>query len=209
MLHLSFKVVYERAVTATDSNFTSDVIQMKQKNVKFVEILANPPIIANFMSAAAQQNYHPVVTTPGQGYDPATLALGGSAVEGLYTDTPSTLYFNKDEARRIPAVALYQKWMAQAAPNVGIDLFSAYGWAEGQLFVQAARSAGPKLTRPALLTALRGISSFSSGILAPGHPSSKEPGWCYVLTKVVHGGFTRVDSPATDYRCDVGFFRAG
>lgn len=209
MQHLGYKVVYERAVAATDSNFTSDVIQMKQKNVKFVEILANPPIIANFMAAAAQQGFKPVITTPGQGYDQGTLSQGGSAVEGLYTDTPSALYFNKDDAARIPEVALYQKWMGTAAPGVALDLFSVYGWAQAELFVQAARKAGAKLTRPALLAALGGIPTFSDNILAPGGPAKKQAATCYVLTKVVNGAFVRVDSPASSYRCDGTFFRTG
>jgi ABC-type branched-subunit amino acid transport system substrate-binding protein len=209
MLHLGYSVVYERSVGPTDSSFTSDVIQMKSKNVKFVEILANPPIIANFMAAAVQQDFHPIVTTPGQGYDEATLSQGGSNVEGLYTDTPSALYFNKDEAKRIPAVALFQKWMAQAAPGISLDLFSVYGWAQADLFVRAATKAGPKLTRPAIMTALQGISSFSDDILAPGYPSTKGPATCYVLTKVVKGAFVRVDTPPTSYRCDGPFFHSG
>jgi ABC-type branched-subunit amino acid transport system substrate-binding protein len=209
MKHLGYNVVYERAVTPTDSNFTSDVIQMRQQNVKFVVLEANPPIIANFMAAAAQQGFKPVVTTPGQGYDPATLSQGGSAVEGLYTDTPSALYFNKDDAAHIPEVALYQKWMATAAPGVGLDLFSVYGWGQAELFVQAARKVGPKLTRPALLSALASIETFADEILAPGGPATKRDATCYVITKVVKGSFVRVDTPPTSFRCDGSFYRTG
>lgn len=209
MQHLGYKIVYERAITPTESNFTSDVIQMRQKGVKFVQLEANPPIIANFMAAAVQQGFKPTVTTPGQGYDPATLSQGGSAVEGLYTDTPSALYFNSDEAARIPEVALFQKWMATAAPGVGLDLFSVYGWGQAELFVQAARKVGAKLTRPALLAALGTIDTFSDNILAPGGPAAKRAATCYVLTKVVHGAFVRVDSPAASFRCDGTYFRTG
>ncbi|MDX6214613.1 MAG: hypothetical protein QOG99_197 [Frankiales bacterium] len=209
MQHLGYKVVYERAITPTESNFTSDVIQMRQKNVKFVEMEANPPVIANFMAAAAQQGFKPVVTTPGQGYDRATLSQGGSAVDGLYTDTPTALYFNKDDAARIPEVALYQKWMATAAPGVGLDLFSVYGWGQAELFVQAARKVGPLLTRPALLSALGTIATFSDKVLAPGGPATKRPATCYVLTKVVNGAFVRVDTPPATFRCDGTFYRTG
>jgi hypothetical protein len=99
--------------------------------------------------------------------------------------------------------------MGTAAPGVALDLFSVYGWAQAELFVQAARKAGAKLTRPALLAALGGIPTFSDNILAPGGPAKKQAATCYVLTKVVNGAFVRVDSPASSYRCDGTFFRTG
>jgi ABC-type branched-subunit amino acid transport system substrate-binding protein len=209
MASLGYNIVYTRAVGATDSNFTSDVIRMRSNGVKFVELLTSGAMISEFMQAAAQQNYAPVVTTPGQSYDVAVLKQGGSAVNGLYADMPNALYFSPTEAQTLPAVGLLQTWMQRAAPGVGIDLFSAYGWSEAQLFVQAVRAAGPKVTRAAVVKALQAVKSFDAdGLMAVGYPATKAPTVCYVIVKVVNGQYQRVDTPAGQYRCDGAWFRA-
>ncbi len=208
MKSLGYDVVYTRATGATDTNFTSDVIQMRQKNVKFVDLFEDEATIARFMQACQQQNYHPVITTPGSGYDQSVLTQGGSAVNGMYTDMPTAMYFSRGDAARISEVALYQRWMAQAAPGVNLDLFSIYGWTEAEMFVQALKAAGPKATRSGVLKALAGISSFNAnGLIATGYPASKGPETCYVVVQVVNGQFERVDTPANGYRCDGPYYR--
>ncbi|HVX09181.1 ABC transporter substrate-binding protein [Humibacter sp.] len=202
MQSLGYQIKYERSVGATDSNFTSDVLRMRSDGVKFVELLFSPGMIAEFMQAAGQQNFAPVVSTLGQGYDLAVLKQGGSAVNGMYTAMPTAPFFNASEAS-IPAVALYQTWMQRAAAGVPLDLFSVYGWTEAQLFVDALRASGPKATRAGVLQALSAVKSFNGdGLIATGYPATRQPTICYVLVKVVNGQFQRTDTPAGGYRCD-------
>jgi branched-chain amino acid transport system substrate-binding protein len=208
MKSLGYKLVVTDSYSPTDTNFTSDVIQMRSKGVKFVEIYGDPTTIARFAEAAMQQNWHPVITSPGSAYDLTMLKVGGSSVNGVYTSTPTSLFFNASDARTIPAVALYQQWMRRAAPGVTLDLYSVYGWAEAQLFVQALDAEGPKATRAGMLAQLRKIKTFTDGgLVPPGRPATKGPEVCYVLAHVVNGQFVRVDTPSTGFRC--GGFHAG
>jgi hypothetical protein len=128
--------------------------------------------------------------------------IGGNAVNGMLTSTPTALYFNASDARNIPAVALFQTWMKKAEPSQVLDLYSAYGWSEAQLFVQALKAVGPDVTRAKVLTALKGVTHFSNDLMAPAGPGNKTPAHCYVLTKLVAGQWVRVDTPPTAFRCD-------
>jgi branched-chain amino acid transport system substrate-binding protein len=202
MKSLGYTIVVTDGYSPTDTNFTSDVIQMRSKGVKFVDIAGDPATIARFVQAAHQQNWHPIVTTPGSGYDKTTLAVGGSAVNGMYTTTPTALYFNAADAARIPGVALFQKWMHTAVPSQVLDLYSVYGWSSAALFVQALRAAGPMVTRAKVMTALQHIHKFSNQVMPPSDPANKSPVLCYVITKVVKGQFIRYQSPAKGFVCN-------
>jgi branched-chain amino acid transport system substrate-binding protein len=192
-------------ISPTETNFTSTVISMRSKGVKLVDIYGAPSTVVQFLQAASQQNWHPYVTTPGSGYDVTTLKLGGSLANGLYTATPTALYFNAADAQNIPSVALYQQWMHRAAPSQALDIYSVYGWSDAELFVEALKAAGPDVTRSKVLTALRKIHDFSNGLLPTGDPGQKGPARCYVMTKVVNGQFIRYKTPSNQFLCNGSF----
>jgi ABC-type branched-subunit amino acid transport system substrate-binding protein len=206
-----WKFVYTRAVAATESNFTADVVRMQSSGVKLVFLTGTTgQNAATFVDEAEQQNWHPIFVLPiAYAQNFLQLVGGSSAAEGIYGYDLYSLFFNSGEARSIPEVALYQHWMQQTDAGQPEDLYSMYGWAEGALLVQALKAAGPRVTRAAVMAALRTIHSFNdNGILGTADPAGKIPTHCYVLWQIHGGQFVRLDSPAGGYRCDGTFWHA-
>jgi ABC-type branched-subunit amino acid transport system substrate-binding protein len=199
-----WKFGYTRAVGATETDFTADIIQMRQKGIKNFVTLFNADEMANFKQQSDQQSFAPVMMAP-LVYDQTFFTkLGGSAAaENIYGSTASTLFFSPEDAARIPSVALFQKWYAKVSGGAAADTFAADAWAETALLVQAMRAAGPRLTRKATLAELAKITSFDADkFFAPANPAAKKPGNCYVIFQIKGGKYLRVDTPASTFRCD-------
>jgi hypothetical protein len=131
-----------------------------------------------------------------------TLAGSNDAVENAYLYLPTSMYLGEDRAD-VPEVDLFVSWMQQTNPGANIDLFTVYGWASAELFVQALKAAGPQATRASLLGALQQIDQFNAnGLLAQAGPASKTPAVCYIMVQVHGGKFQRLDSPPGQFRCD-------
>ena len=202
-----WKFDYERAVGPTETDFTADVVQMRQKGIKMFLTLFNSDEMANFKSQADQQNFAPVIM--GQlMYDQSFFKkLGGSAAaEGIYGNHVYSLFFSPEDAAAIPSVALFQKWYAQVSGGAPADSFAASSWAETNLLVTAMRRAGPRLTRKTVLQQLHAIGVFDAeGFVAAANPGTKEGPKCYLLWQIRSGRYVRVDEPAKAFRCDGEF----
>ena len=201
---VGWKFDYERAVGATETDFTADIIQMKSKGVKMFLTLFNADELSNFKPQADQQGFRPTIMAA-LAYDQTFFKkLGGTAAaEGIYGVNGATLFFSAADARNVPEVALFQKWYKVVSGGAAADTFAADAWAETALLVQAMRAAGPKLTRKAVLAELGKVTRFDdNGFFAPANPAKKQPGNCYVLWVIRSGQYTRVDTPANAYRCD-------
>lgn len=201
---------YERDYSPGETDFTADVIQMRQKGVRMLYFVsADSHTISRVLNTAAQQNWHPDVIAVGAGdaaYDPSFLPEAGTAAENLYADQPHAAFFNPSDAA-IPGVKLYQEWMGKIGQSSHEDLYSAWGWGSARLAVQALKAAGPKLTRASWLAAQKQVHSFDGdGMFAPSDPSGKKPATCYVVLQVVKGQWVRKDTPATAFRCDKPYF---
>jgi ABC-type branched-subunit amino acid transport system substrate-binding protein len=210
-LSLGYNVAYERSYSPGETDFTADVIQMRQKGVQMLYFVsADAHTIARVANTAAQQNWHPQLFAVGAGnatYDPGFIHEAGAAAEGMVADQAQALFFNAEDASNIPGVARYQEWMNKIGQGGGTDLYSAWGWGSAMLAVQGMKAAGPHLTRATWLAAMKSIHRFDGdGMFAASDPASKKPATCYVVLKVVHGKFTRVDTPAKSFRCDAGYY---
>ena len=208
MESLGYKILYEGKYQPTQTDFTTDVIRMRNEGVEFVMITgADVKSLARFAKAMQQQNFKPkVFATGGIGYDGNLIALAGDSVEGLLNDQQQALYLGED-ARTTPEVALFQQWIQRVKPGFKADVFTAFGWASGRLMVEALQKAGPKVTRQGVMAALKGINNFdANGMVAPSGPGTKRPAECWVLTVIKDGKYVRKDSPAKGFRCDGGYF---
>jgi ABC-type branched-subunit amino acid transport system substrate-binding protein len=195
---------YERLYEPTETDFTSDIIQMKTKGVQaLVLVSADVKSIARIMQAADQQKWHPAFTLLGaSAYDNGLLQLGGTAVENSWLYIPGAMYLGEDAGWN-KEVALFNSWLKKTHGGDPVDLFSVYGWESARLFVQALQAAGPKATRAGLIGALKNIHQFDgNGLYPPGDPAGKGPPTCYILLKVQGGKFARVDDPPQGFRCD-------
>lgn len=202
--HEGYTVAYQEAYSPTQQDFTTEVLAMRRNNVNFVLLYGQMSGNATFINDAAQQGFHPsVIEDPGVDYDPQFAKIVGKNGNGVYVNLAIALWFNNSD-RSIPGVSLYQTWMNRVAPSAPKNEFSAFGWANAALFVQALKQAGPKVTRAKLLSVLAKMHSFNAqGFVAPVDIGRKTPPTCYLIARYENGTWSRQDSPG--FRCDAPY----
>jgi len=199
--------VYQRGYQPTETDFTADVIRMRQAGVKgFYTTSADPKTLARLFNAMKQQNFRPEFIGIGaSGYDPVIPAIAGAAAEGVYVDQQLALYAGGDAAT-VPEVALMNQWVQKVKPGWKPDLYTAFAWASGRMLEQALQTTGPHLTRKGMLASLQKIDQFDgNGLLAPSGPASKRQATCDVFMKIQGGQFVRLD-PAKGFLCNGTIF---
>ena len=217
MHHLGYTVLYDPALPPTTTDFTAQVVAMKNAGVQILFLEQEPQ---NYASAIfrdlSQQDFHPVVVLGAPSYNSQLIdnAGGPGAVDGAYLEQVASLYLGED-ADQIPAITTFNTWVHRVSPGFTPDFFTLTGWLCGQLFVDALRNAGTDPSRGSLLQALRKITSFHSGNLIPvSDPAGKVPVTCYLLGQVTDGRFQRLDDPPVTgsndgFRCDGTYYRSG
>ncbi len=217
MEHLGYRVQYDPALPPTTTDFTQNIVAMKDAGIQILFLEQMPQ---NYASAALkdldQQNFHPIVVLGAPAYSNELVAnSGGPAnVNGAYLEQADSLYLGGD-APAISSVTTFNQWVQKVAPGFTTDLFTLAGWLCAELFTQALRSAGSHPSRGSVLQALRHITDFSSGGLIPAsNPAGKVPTTCYLIGRVASGTFQRLDDPPVGgsthgYRCDQPYFTAG
>jgi branched-chain amino acid transport system substrate-binding protein len=207
MKSLGYKIVYQRSNNPLDTDFTDDVLKMKQAGVQIVYLVGEQvTAIANLAKEMQQQNFHPkLFATNGVSYDSSYIQEAGPAANGSMVDMQTALYLGQD-AKSVPAVKTFDTWMKKVNPKQAINVYAVYGWTCAQLFVQALKNAGTNPTRTSLFTSLDKITSFNaSGLLANANPAQKRPPTCWILAQVKNGSWQRVPpSPTAGYTCSPG-----
>jgi branched-chain amino acid transport system substrate-binding protein len=206
-----FKFVSEQTYATTQTDFSQQVIAMKNAGVKIIFMDQMPSnYSSSVLKALAQQNYHPQVLLGAATYSNQLVAQSGGAanVNGAYLSQNLALYLGTDQAA-VPAVATFLHWVQVTSPGFNPDLFTAYGWLSANLFVQGLKHAGSNPSRGSLLQSLSKITSFNGdGFNAPSNPAAKTPPNCYLIATVTGGQFVRSpDNPPTSsstggFRCD-------
>ena len=210
MKSLGYHVDYQRVVGVFDSDFTADVFKMKAAGVQMVYIVGMQiSQVADLAKDMAAQGFTPkIFSTSGVGYDSSYIPTAGTAANGTETLEQSAL-FQGEDAKSVPAVALFDKWIKKTDPKAHIDVYALYGWSAAELFTQALQAAGPNPTRVGLLAQLNKITSFTAGgLTAPGNPAQKVPENCWLLTKVQNGKWVRTTpTPKTGFVCNpIGYY---
>jgi ABC-type branched-subunit amino acid transport system substrate-binding protein len=204
---VGYKFVYHRTIEPTEANFSSDVVSMQRAGVKGIFFGGETGVFVRMAKAMKQQNFAvPFANWGANAYDPAFVTSDAApATNGSILDQQLAMYAGEDN---IPEVQLFDKWLKQVAPDRKPDIFAAYGWESGRLFVQALTAAGPKPTRPSVMAELKKIDNFDgNGMLAPSGPASKRPPTCFMIINVQGGKFMRADPPS-GFICDRGgYFR--
>jgi ABC-type branched-subunit amino acid transport system substrate-binding protein len=210
--HAGYKIGYVDYVNPLQSNFTTDVINMRQKGVNAVDLSAvDWQDAAIFMQNAATQGWKPgLVFSDGPVYADQFISHAGgpSVADGIQLGTTQGLYLGQDAAH-VPADKAFLHYVHAVNSSWVPDLYTLFGWASAQLFVQALRAAGPHPTRGAVTEQLKKITSFdASGLLAPVDPADKKPASCYLMSGIENGAFVREYPKGSGYACDAGFFYA-
>ena len=204
-----WKIVYRRATQANEANFTADVLQMRNAGVRGLVSLNDPSTQARVATAMAQQNLKLDFSDWGAtAYDPKFTTQAGDASNGTMMDIQTAMYGGEDSAT-VPEVALMRSWAVKVSPGVVADTYLALGWASARLLVQGLLAAGPNLTRPSTIAAMKGIDEFdSNGLVPPVGPASKRPATCFLLIGVDKGAFRRVEPAGKGFACGYGPFVA-
>jgi ABC-type branched-subunit amino acid transport system substrate-binding protein len=207
---VGWRFVYSRGYAATETDFTADVVRMRQLGVKLVFLAGSEPkTLARIAKAMRQQGFDVPIATMNIGYDASLLTLAPDALEGSYT-TMAWAMFAGEDAERVPSVRVLNQWVQKVKPGHALDLYTLLGWSSAQLLFRAMEAVGPNLTRAAVNEALRTGGSFDADqLLAPADPGRKAPPTCIVAVQLRRGRYERVDTPPTGFRCDLGgYFRS-
>jgi ABC-type branched-subunit amino acid transport system substrate-binding protein len=198
MEHVGFHIVYDQQFAVTQSDFTSNVIAMRNAGVKVLYIDQMPEnYAASLLRDLVQQNFHPVVVLGPSAYNEALVSDSGgtSAVDGAYLSLSSALFLGED-ASTVPAVSTFLTWVGKADPGFKPDLFTLDGWNSAELFARALASAGPHPTRGSVLLALRHTTSFNAdGLIVTSDPSTRSSANCFLMARVENGKFQRFGDP--------------
>ena len=213
MQKVGYHITYTANYGITQTDFTSNVIAMKNAGVKilFIDSMAET-YAAALLKNLVQQNFHPVVVLGAATYTPKLVpdSGGASVVDGSQLAMSTTLYQGQDAAQ-VPAVATFLHWLNVASPGFPPDLYSLYGWVSAELFAQALQNAGSDPSRGSELQALSKITSFDGNhIIGPNNPAAKTVGNCYLIGQVANGNFERIDNPPVNssthgFRCDYSY----
>jgi len=213
MEKVGYKVIYSANYGVANTDFTSNVIAMKNAGVKIllVDSMAES-YAAALLKNLVQQNFHPIIILGAATYTAKLVPDSGgpAAVNGSFLDQNTSFYLGQD-ATAIPAVGTFLHWVGVASPGFTPDLYTLYGWISAQLFSQALQNAGSDPSRGSLLTQLAKITTFDGNhIIGPTDPAAKTIGNCYVIGEVANGDFQRLDDPPTSgpthgYRCDYSY----
>jgi hypothetical protein len=214
MNHLGYKVIADPTFPVSQTDFTQNIVAMKQASVKILFLEQMPENYASsVIQALNQQNFHPVVVLGTSTYSEELVpnSGGAAAIDGAYLEQPTSLFLGEDLGQ-IPAVSTFLTWVQKAAPGFKADYYTLAGWLSAELFTQALRNAGAHPSRGSVLQALRGITSFSGNyLIGTANPSAKKPTNCYILAQIDSGKFQRLDDPPVNgpthgYRCDQPYY---
>jgi ABC-type branched-subunit amino acid transport system substrate-binding protein len=196
------QIVYDHGVGPFDTNFLPDIISMKNKGVKMFFSTELPDNYAATLAKQFQQQNFKAINIEGAAYSAQLLKLAGSAANNMYISQGYALYLGQD-AKTVPAVGLFNKWMNKVSSKPNFEIESVYGWASAMLFAQALQNAGNPPTRSGLVAALNKITFFDAGgLVPPSNPAGAIPSGCFLLAQVQNGKIKRVPpTPATGFYC--------
>jgi ABC-type branched-subunit amino acid transport system substrate-binding protein len=205
---LGFAWVYDRGYQPTETDYTADIIRMRQAGAKALFLMSvDAKNVARILKAGQQQGWRPDVVFLGpSSYDTAMLTLAGGAAEGALVFQGYALYAGED-AGLVPEVKLFNQWVQRVKPGNVPDTFAAGAWLAGRLWAKAMAEVGPNPTRADVVAALRKIDDFdANGMMASAGPGTKRPSTCYLIAEIKGGKYRRLD-PANGFRCDGTYWR--
>ncbi len=192
--NIGFNWVVDRAIGLAETNYSSYVIDLKQKGARFVFFQGDAPQAVRLAKAMRQQSYWPDVFALQQNlYKPALIQQGGVDVEGIELSIGSVM---NENIQHHPELQTYRQWLKQVDPQAEPTGQGAYSWGAGLLLVDALKAMGPEVTRAKLVEHLRGVHDFTgNGLFPPQDVGRKVPSNCHIMAKVEGGRFVPTDPP--------------
>jgi ABC-type branched-subunit amino acid transport system substrate-binding protein len=189
-----FTFVYTKGIDVLDADYTPYALQLKKKNVQYVQFIGNYASAAKLAAAMRFQHFTPqVYLLDPAGYDYKYVGFGASAAEGTRIFINSALFEeggSNEEMRR------YTGWLSKEVPDGYPTYFGLFAWAAARLFTEQAIQLGGRLDRASLLTALKGVNDWTGhGLFAPQYVGDRKTGGCSAIIRLEKGEWVR-EAPA-------------
>ncbi len=200
-----FDIVYNSGASATQPDFTPDVIKLRQAGTQLLYLFAfEVNMHVRLARNMRQQNWEPEVKVSNIGYNSKLIELLGDTANGWSNHLTYLPVLNEDEPARSPALADFLTWNERVAPGASIDLFPVTAWGDAARFVTALRQAGPEPTREKIVQIVDNLpKSDGGGIFAPTSPAKRTGASCFVIVRVENGHWVR-EHPDSGFECGMG-----
>ncbi len=185
---------------------------MKNKGVNAVDLTGiDWQDAAIFVENANTQNWHPgLIFSGGPVYADQFIAHAGgpAATNGIQVGQVYALYLGED-ANKVPAVKQFDSYVKKVNPSWSPDLYTLFGWASAEMFVQALKAAGPHPTRGAVMAQLKKITTFNAnGIFGGSDPAAKTLTPCFLVAGIKNGKFVREQPTGAGFDCNAKLYNA-
>ncbi len=204
---IGYKYVYTRSLGPTDTNFTSDILRMKNEGVKLVDLTSdNVKTVATFVQEADQQDFKPDAIFGSSAYDSHFLQLLGSTpAANVYAPLTYSLYLGQDRAA-VPGLNTFLTELDKVKSGESASLYSVAAWGAGLLLAQAMADAGAQVTPASTIAGMSHVTSFDAGgLISPSNPAKDQPSVCMDIAGIRNGKWVRLD-PSSGFECDGSFF---
>ena len=197
--HLGWDWIYVQDIDIAETNYAPFVLEMRDRGVEYVTFQGAYQQGVRLAEAMQQQGFEPeVYELQSNAYTPATVELGGSAMDGTYISLANVMF---EEVDQHPELQRYLAALQQVAPGSSPDGLGVYGWSAAKLFMEIAKRVGPELTREAVLAELADFGEWDGGGLhPPRNIATQEPTACFVMTQIQGGEFVRAH-PSDGFDC--------
>lgn len=168
-------VVRVQGIATSEFNYAPFAQQMKDDGARMVQYFGPYQFTIRLQEAMQQQSVDAQFLTDPTVYDTRYVEQGGEAVDGTLVYSVIQLF----DDTRIPEMVLYRQWLERTAPGSIPNYYGLFAWSAARLFVQKATELGGRLTRPALVEAVKGVRDWdSNGIHAPMSVGAKQTPGC-------------------------------
>jgi ABC-type branched-subunit amino acid transport system substrate-binding protein len=196
------------ASAPTNANYASIVEKFQTDGVQYFSMYSDDSSAERMLSAMQQANWSPQVADwIIEEYSPEFAQQTAPESNGGLVDDTSVASYEDVSAN--PGLQLMESWLNRTAPGWHHDFFAILAWSAGLAFEQAAKAAGPDLTRQAVLGQLQQIHNWTGdGVTPPVDIGNKIPSKCFVYMKIENGAYQRVyPGAANTYDCTGGYFQ--
>ncbi len=182
---------YVQGIEVSEFNYAPFVQALKEKGIRYVQMIGAVPQFVRMAQAMEQQGYEPdVFMFDPTAYNPGLIEQGGEAVEGA---TVYTNFVPFEEAGRSAETRLYLDWLQQSKPGAVPDFFGVFSWSAARLFVEKIAALGGRVSRSALVDAVRKVDDWTAnGLHAPQRVGPKHTGDCFRFVQVRDGRWVPV-----------------
>jgi ABC-type branched-subunit amino acid transport system substrate-binding protein len=208
-----YQMVYQRAIDPTVTDFTADIVRMRNAGVQYLFLNMFGQQIADILDQMAQQNWHPQIVQSVNAYVANWFQTTKPGANENLIDVIYTAMYLDAATAGTPQVALFSKWLGHAAHGFPPDIYSIDAWGDMALFAHTLKaslaSAKGGLTQAGVMKALAATRTFTDQhMFAPAGIAARKPPTCWLIVKATSAGAWQRLAPASGFQCSPGGYLA-